>query len=145
MRVRSTAHRTPVKLDWNPTTMKICILMAVLAVGLCSDVLAQENGEFPHIGLVGPGAGKTPVSRDQFVILVVEGPYLSYEKNQIPEGGVVEYVNALLKAKDVSYIGIYTREGVKYGDVVRAVDELRKTNAKNIGISMTELPSGRTP
>ncbi|MEO6995047.1 MAG: hypothetical protein ABI273_15680 [Lacunisphaera sp.] len=125
--------------------MKYRILMALLAIGLCSDGLAQENGEFPRIGLVGKGAGKTPVNPDQFVILVVEGPYLSYEKNQIPEGGVVEYVNALLKTKNVSYIGIYTREGVKYGDVVRAVDELRKTNAKNIGISMTELPAGRNP
>ncbi|HEY4249311.1 MAG TPA: hypothetical protein VGM64_20985 [Lacunisphaera sp.] len=125
--------------------MKIRILMALLAVGLCSDGLAQANGEFPQVGLVGKGAGHTPVNPDQFVILVVEGPYLSYEKNQIPEGGVVEYVNALLKAKNVSYIGIYTREGVKYGDVVRAVDELRKTNAKNIGISMTELPAGRNP
>lgn len=56
---------------------------------------------------------------------------------------MVEYVNTLLKTKDVSYIGVYTREGVKYGDVVRAVDVLRKTNAKNIGISMTELPAGR--
>jgi biopolymer transport protein ExbD len=125
--------------------MKYRILMALLAIGLCSDGLAQANGEFPRIGLVGAGAGKTPVSRDQFIILVVEGPYLSYEKNQIPDGGVVEYVNTLLKTKDVSYIGVYTREGVKYGDVVRAVDVLRKTNAKNIGISMTELPAGRNP
>lgn len=71
----------------NPVTMKYRILMALLAVGLCSDGLAQANGEFPRIGLVGAGAGKTPVSRDQFIILVVEGPYLSYEKNQIPDGG----------------------------------------------------------
>jgi biopolymer transport protein ExbD len=125
--------------------MKYRILMALLAIGLCSDGLAQANDEFPRIGLVGKGAGNTPVNRDQFIILVVEGPYLSYEKNQIPDGGVVEYVNTLLKTKDVSYIGVYTREGVKYGDVVRAVDVLRKTNAKNIGISMTELPAGRNP
>jgi len=33
----------------------------------------------------------------------------------------------------------------KYGDLVRAIDVLRQTDAKNIGVSMKELPAGREP
>ena len=77
--------------------------------------------------------------------MVIEGPHISYETNQIPGTEVVEYVNKLLEVKNVSYIGVYTREGTKYGDVVRALDVLRGTKAKNIGLSMTELPLGREP
>jgi hypothetical protein len=54
-------------------------------------------------------------------------------------------VNKLLSVRDVSYIGVYTREGTKYGDVVRALDILRSTKAKNISLSMVELPLGREP
>ena len=121
------------------------ILLAVLAVGFGTAVLAGENRDYPKISLVGPGGGANPISRDQFITLVVEGPFISYEKTQIPSAGVIDYVNDLLKTKGVSYIGVYTREGVKYGDVIRTVDILRQTNAKNIGVSMIELPVGREP
>jgi hypothetical protein len=120
-------------------------LLAVLALGVCAEVLAQEKRDYPQISLVGPGGGKTPVSRDQFLILVIEGPYISYETKPIGAAGVVDFVNTLLKTKNVSYIGVYTREGVKYGDLIRALDALRKTNATNIGVSMLELPAGREP
>jgi biopolymer transport protein ExbD len=120
-------------------------LIILFAIGLCADVLAEEKKEYPHISFVGPGGGKDPVSRDQFVILVIEGPFISYDTNPIPSAGVVEYVNNLLKVKNVSYIGVHTREGIKYGDVVRAIDTLRKTNAKEVGVSMIELPVGREP
>lgn len=123
--------------------MLLRALLAVVVAGLSADVLAEEKSEYPRVSLVGPGSGKNPVSRDQFILLVVEGPFISYEANPIPSEGAVDYINNLLKAKGVSYIGVHSREGVKYGDVVRAIDVLRKTNAKDIGVSMIELPAGR--
>ena len=125
--------------------MKNRLLLILLALGLGTGGLAQADSELPHLALVGQSGSKSPIDRDKLVFLVVEGPFLSYEKNPIPEGGVVEYVNTLLKNKNVSYVGVYGREGVKYGDVVRALDVLRKTNAKDIGVSMVELPAGRNP
>ena len=108
-------------------------------------MLAQEKQDYPRISLCGPGGSKNPISRDEFIILVIEGPNLFYDTNPIPNADVVEFVNKLLKVKDVSYIGVYTREGTKFGQVVQALDILRKTNAKNIGVSMAELPVGRDP
>jgi biopolymer transport protein ExbD len=121
------------------------MLMAVFAIGLCSGLLAEERREYPQVSLCGPGGSKTPISRDDYIVLVVEGPTLSYEANPIPGADVVEFVNHLLQVKKVSYIGVYPREGTKYGDVVHAVDLLRGTSAKNIGVSMKELPLGREP
>lgn len=54
-------------------------------------------------------------------------------------------MNNLLKLNKGSYLGVYSREGVKYGDVLRAIDVLRKTDAKDIGFSMIEVPAGREP
>ncbi len=120
-------------------------LIAIFAIGLCAELLAEERPAYPNISFVGPGSGQKAVSRDQFVLLVVEGPFISYESQPIPSGGVVDYVNNLLKIKNVSYIGVHSREGVKFGDIIRALDILRKTNAKDIGVSMIELPAGREP
>ena len=121
------------------------LLIALFAIGLCADVLAEEKRAYPQISFCGPGAGKTPVSRADFIILVVEGPTISYEASPIASTTVVEYVNNLLKIKNVSYLGVYIREGTKYGDVVRAIDTLRLTDAKNVGVSMVEIPVGREP
>ena len=76
---------------------------------------------------------------------MVEGPTLYSETKPIPDSQVVDFVNGLLRARKVSYIGVYAREGTKYGEVIRAVDTLRRTEAKNIGVSMSELPFGREP
>ena len=121
------------------------LLLALFAIGLCADVFAQDKSEYPRISLCGPGGGHNPVSKDEFITLVIEGPTLSYDKNLIASTEAVEYVNKLLEVKKVSYIGVYTREGTKYGDVVRAIDILRGTKAKNIGLSMQELAPGRQP
>jgi biopolymer transport protein ExbD len=121
------------------------ILMTLFAIGLCADVLAAEKQEYPQVSLCGSGGAKSPTSPDQFITLVVDGPVISYDGSPIPINGVVDYVNVLLKTKDVSYIGVYTRVGTKYGDVIRAIDLLRGTKAKNIGLSMTEIPVGREP
>jgi hypothetical protein len=63
----------------------------------------------------------------------------------VPDDGLVEYVNNVLKVKGVSYLAVYVREGVKYGDVMKAIDALRKTTAKDIGVSTVELANGREP
>ena len=39
----------------------------------------------------------------------------------------------------------YAREGIKYGDLVKAIDALRKTDAKDIAVSTVELAMGREP
>lgn len=77
--------------------------------------------------------------------MVVEGDSLSYDGNPIPSADVVHYVNKLLDVKKVSYIGVYSREDTKYGDVIKAIDVLRGTTAKNISVSMVELTPGRVP
>ena len=123
--------------------MKRLILMTVLAVGLCADGLAAAKTEYAQISLCAPGSSKNPVPKNEVLVLVIEGPMLSYDAKPIPAAGVVETVNDLLKINPASYIGVYTREGIKYGDVVRALDVLRQTTAKNIGVSMSELPAGR--
>jgi biopolymer transport protein ExbD len=125
--------------------MKHRILLAVLAVGLGSALFADESRTYAAVSLCGPGGGTNPIKRSEYIVLVVEGPNLFFETTPVPSGHVVEYVNNLLTAKNVSYIGVYAREGTKYGEVINAIDQLRATNAKNIGVSMTELPFGREP
>jgi biopolymer transport protein ExbD len=121
------------------------ILIAVVAIGLCVDGLAVEKSDYPRISFSWPGQAKNPLPRDEVIFMVVEGSSLSYDGNPIPSADVVHYVNKLLDVKKVSYIGIYSREGTKYGDVVKAIDALRGTTAKNISVSMVELAAGRQP
>jgi biopolymer transport protein ExbD len=133
-------------LPSNPINfMKIRLLIALLALGLCTDALAEEKREYSRISFVAPASNANPVKRDKFVLLVIEGPVITADATPIPNGAVVSHVNGLLKAKGVSYVGVHIREGVKYGDVVRALDTLSQTDAKNIGVSMTELPLGVNP
>ena len=58
---------------------------------------------------------------------------------------MIGYVNETLKSKNASFLGIHIRQGIKFGDVVKALDELRKTDAKSIGVSMVELAPGKEP
>ena len=125
--------------------MKTRILLVLFSIGVCSGLLATEKSGYSQISFVFPGSGKSTVDREQFILVVVEGPYTTYDKVQIPEEGAVEYLNDILKSKEASYIGVHIREGVKYGDVIRALDILNKTNAKSIGVSIKELPPGRDP
>jgi biopolymer transport protein ExbD len=119
------------------------VLAAAFAIGLCADVLAEQKQEYPQISLCGPGGGKNPITRDEYIILVVEGPTISYATNSIPDAQVVDYVNKLLEVKKLSYIAVCSREGTKFGEVVRALDLLRGTKAKNIGLNVKEVPIGR--
>jgi biopolymer transport protein ExbD len=125
--------------------MKSRHLIALFAIGLCADALADSRKDYPQIAMVAPSSGNSPVDRERLVLLVVEGPFISHEQTPIQADRVVSYVNELLRIKGVSYVGVYSREGVKYGDVVRALDTLSLTNAKNIGVSMLELPVGKEP
>ncbi len=123
--------------------MKKTMLSAIVALGLVAPVLA--SGNHPPISFVIPGGGSTAVDKSQFLVLVVDAGFVTHDGNPIPGGGLVAYVNNVLKAQGASYLGIHIRQGIKYGDVVRALDELRKTEAKSIGVSMAELAPGREP
>ena len=123
--------------------MKKHILLAILALGSLADVFAKTGKEYPPISFVVPGTSSSSVNRDEFVFLVVEGEFISHENKPIPHDGVAEYVDTALKAQGASFIGVHIREGAKYGQVVRALDALRQTSAKSIGVNMAELPVGR--
>jgi len=119
------------------------LLVAVFAIGLGADLLASENIEPARISLAGTGGRNSKIITEDYIVLVVEGASLSYDGNPIPNTEAIDYVNKLLEVKNVSHIGVYAREGARYGDVVHALDLLRTTKAKNIGLSMNELPLGR--
>lgn len=125
--------------------MKNPILSFVLVVFVSASPLVAANADYPPISIVAPGSGKSPADKAQFLILVVEGGFISCEGVPIPQAGVVGYVNGALKAKGASILGVHIRQGTKYGDVVKALDELRKTEAKSIGVSMAELAPGKDP
>jgi len=117
----------------------------IFGVLLFAGVLrASDDLDYSRITFVGAGKGKA-MDRDQFVTLVVEGPFVSFDKSRIPDDALVPYVNRLLKDKGVSYLAVYAREGIKFGDLVKAIDALRKTAAKDIGVSTIELAVGREP
>lgn len=122
--------------------MKKHIILVVFALGLGVSVFAAETN-YPPITFMPPPHQPRPMSNDQFVVLVVEGDSISYDKNPVPRGAVVDYVNDLLKRKGVSNLAVHIREGVKFGDMVKALDALRHTKAQSISVSMVPLPIGR--
>jgi biopolymer transport protein ExbD len=125
-------------------TMTYRMLMMVFALGLGADGLAVGT-DYARVSLSRPSVSRKTVELPEFITLVIEGSAISSDKTLIPGNEVVDYVNKLLSVRDVSNIGIYTREGTKYGDVVRALDALRSTTAKNISLSLVELPLGQEP
>lgn len=126
-------------------SMTCRIVIAVFAIGLGADGLAAEKTDYSRISFSWPGQSKTVIERSEIVFLVVEGGTLSYDANPIPSADVINYVNKILDVRKAAHIGVYSREGAKYGDVIKAIDLLRGTNAKNISVSMVELQAGRTP
>lgn len=125
--------------------MKKSILIALLVLCSCSAALADERSDYPRIAFCGPGGSGTPIEKDQYILLVLEGPVFSHDATMIPDNEIVPLVNSLLEAKGVSYVAVHVREGTKYGELVRGIDILRGTKAKNIGFGMKELPKGRNP
>ena len=122
------------------------LLIAAFALGFCAELFAVGQSDYPRISFSSPGtSSKPPRSRDEFIFLVVEGSSLSYDGNPVRTADAVDYVNKLLETKKVTDIAIYVREGSKYGDLIQALDVLRGTQAKNIGVNMVELQAGRTP
>lgn len=118
------------------------LVLVVFALLFAGSVFAEEQTRLPEVSFCLPSKSKTTLSKDQYVTLTIDGPVLVYDSTVIPPAEVVPYVNHLLEAKSVVYIGVHIREGTTYGDVVRAMDVLRKTNARSIGISVVEVPSG---
>lgn len=122
------------------------MLIAALALGLGAPVFAGEKMDYAQISFCMPGqSAKPPLPPESFVMLVVEGAAFSCDKTSLSGNEVVEYVNKTLEVRNASYVGVYVREGSKYGDVVRALDVLRGTKAKSIGVSMKELAIGCEP
>lgn len=125
--------------------MKTYALSILLALGLATGVCAAETKDYPPISFVLPSTYGSTISRDQIVTVVVEAGFISHEDTPIPQDRVASYIDTVLKAKNASSIGVYVRQGVKYGDLVKALDQLRLSSAKSIGVSMTELPPGKQP
>ena len=119
--------------------------MAAFALGFCVDVLAESKSTRAQISISGTGGVTSPIPRDELVLLVIDGPNVSFDGKAIPAGDVVNYVNKLLETKKSSVIGVYAREGARYGDVVSALDTLRDTTARNVSLSTTVLPYGKEP
>jgi biopolymer transport protein ExbD len=122
-------------------TKYIILPLLVLAVG--ANAFADGRKDYPPIALVVPGGSGSSTSPDQVIFLVIEGPFVSHEKRPVPSDEVIAYVDTALRAQGASYVGVHIREGVRYGDVVRALDALRLTSAKSISVSLAELPIGR--
>lgn len=126
-----------------PKIMKTAFLVGLISLGICASSFASTRVDYPQISFVGPSSGKQTVDRNDFVILVVEGAFLTHERSPIQSEALVGHINGLLKAKGARYLGVHIREGSRYGDVVRALDTLRLTETKSINVSLVELPIGR--
>ncbi len=119
--------------------------LALLTVGLTSGAFAQERKSYPPITFAVPGSNTTMTSKDRFVVLVIESAYLSHEGTAIPPDNVIDYLNTTMAANEAPYLAVHIREGITYGNVVKALDALSKTETKGISVSMKELPLGREP
>jgi biopolymer transport protein ExbD len=120
---------------------RIVTILAVLALGISAHA---ANTDYSRISFVKPGVNKAgPMDPSRYIKLVVEGASVFHDKVALPAEGLRDHINKLLETTGADYLAIYVREGVKYGDVVRAVDILRMTNAKNIAVNTDELPLGR--
>lgn len=123
--------------------MKNIIPVALLSIGLSSVLFAAPPKSYAPISFGASSSGTSTISPDDVVKLVIESDGISYESARIPEASIVSFVNALLDEKAVSYVGVYVREGAKFGATMHHLDLLRLTKAKNIGVSPSELPVGR--
>jgi biopolymer transport protein ExbD len=123
--------------------MKPILFSTILILGLSVPALATGTADHPPIAFVVPGASSTPIDRSQFLFLVVEAGFISHEGQPIAAEAVTDYINNALKAQGATKLAVHIRQGIKYGEVVQALDLLRKTEAKSIGVSMVELATGR--
>ena len=121
------------------------ILIGVFIAAACAAAPAQAADDYAKVSVTYPGKSGHTLGKSEFVSLVVDGPTICYEGSAIPTDEVVSLVNGLLRDKKATLIGVFVRAGSKYGDVMRAVDLLRKTNACNIGVSSMEISGNREP
>ena len=120
-------------------------LSVIFALVLCAGLFAQSQSNYAQVNFCIPGSSNSPMGRDQFVKVVVDGPVILCESDPVPDKDVVAYVNGLLQKKSVFYVGVYIREGTSFSDVMRAIDLLRKTNTKSIGVSSAALSARQNP
>ncbi len=117
-------------------------MMFLLALGL--GTAAHAATDHARIAFVKPGVAKGVVmDSSQYVKLVIEGPFVSHDKIPVSDEGLIDYVDKILKSSGATYLAIYVREGIKFGDVVRTLDSLRKTSAKDIAVNTVEIALGR--
>jgi biopolymer transport protein ExbD len=119
------------------------ILVAVLAFGSVSGLLAQTSPHYAPVTLAVPSSGRPTTTPDQVVTLVIDHALVTYESNPVPYENVITFVDTLLANNKAANLLVYVRAGTKYGEAMTALDLLRQTRAKAIGISPTELPVGR--
>lgn len=123
---------------------RLTLLAALVALGFFSSLLAETH-DYPQVSLSWPSSNPPTLPRSEVLIIVVEGGLLFHEGKPLPATNTAGYVDSLLKGRHISHIGVYTRAGTKFGDVVRALDTLRATSAQAIGVSVTELAPGQEP
>lgn len=120
----------------------LSFVLAGFAIAVCSQLGAEQALDYAQVNFCVPSKTTKTIHKEDLVTLVIDGPVLVYDSSPIPENQVIPFVNELLANKHALYIGVYIREGTKFGDVMRAVDLLRKTNTKNIGISVAQISAG---
>ena len=131
------AHKFP--------TMRNKLLFVLLALGISASASAADSSGHAPIAFVIPGGSNTTIDKTKYLFLVVEGAFISHDGNPVAAEAVVEYVNNALKAQGATMLAVHIRQGIKFGDVVQALDALRKTEAKSIGVSMVELAPNKEP
>lgn len=124
--------------------MKSILRLAVLALGLASLSLTAGAADYPPVSFVIPGGVSVSPEKTPPLQVIVEADGLLLENHPIPNAELVASINSALKAQGAVTIAVHIRQGIKFGDVVRAIDELRKTDAKAIGVSTVELAPGQT-
>ena len=125
--------------------MKKALPVGILAFLISLTALAAAGPDYPPISIIPPSSGNSTIDKTQFLILVVEPGFISCDGVRVPPAGLIGYINGALKAKGASFLGVHIRQGIRFGDVVKVLDELRKTDAKSIGVSMVELSPGKEP
>lgn len=123
--------------------MKILTLSVVLVSGILSPLLAASAGDYPPVSFVVPGGSNTTIDKSKYLVLVVEPGFISHENQPIAADAVAAYINTTLKDRGATMLAVHIRQGITFGDVVQALELMRKTEAKSIGVSMIELPTGK--
>jgi hypothetical protein len=78
--------------------------------------------------------------KDAIRIDIVDGVALARE-DRLPVGDILSYVNARTIGTKQNFVVVTVGEGERLGDVVRVVDECRRTRAAEVVVNMNGLES----